>query len=66
MQTPSPRRKPPSLDALRAADLLAEREELLIDQLRCVGEASYRQRLEIKTELTKIRSELERLGFGGH
>jgi hypothetical protein len=54
-----------SSDALRAADLLVEREEMLIDQLRWVGEESYRQRLEIKAELAEIRRDLERLGFPG-
>jgi hypothetical protein len=59
----TPRRAfaPPS-DAVRAAALL-DREELLIENVRCVSEASYRQREEIELELGDIRRELERLGF---
>jgi hypothetical protein len=59
----TPRRAfaPPS-DAVRAAALL-DREELLIEQVRCVSEASYRRREEIELELCDIRRELERLGF---
>lgn len=47
---------------MRAAALV-EREEMLIDEFRLVGEASYRRRLELDVELGAIRSELERLGF---
>jgi hypothetical protein len=64
MHAPGLRRYRKSLppDPFRAADLLVEREDLLIEQLRCVGQASHRQRLGIKAELAKIRGDLERLG----
>ena len=52
----------PPLDAMRAAALI-EREEMLIDEIRFVSEASYRRRQEIEVELSGIRRELERLGF---
>jgi hypothetical protein len=62
MHAPGLRRYRKSLppDPFRAADLLFERQDLLIEQLRCLGETSHRQRL--KAELAKIRGELERLG----
>jgi hypothetical protein len=50
-------------DAFRAAALL-EREELLMERARWTGEASYRHRLEIEEELSDIRRDLARLGFG--
>src|SRR5262245_21964052 len=46
-------------DAFRAADLLVEHEDLLIEELRCLDEASLRQRLGIRAQLAKIRGELE-------
>jgi hypothetical protein len=49
--------------AIRATNLL-NRKEVLIEEIRLLGEASYRRRLEIEVELTEIRRELERLGFG--
>jgi hypothetical protein len=52
----------PQSDLMRAAALL-EREELLNEEVRFAGDASYRRRLEIETELSEIRRELERLGF---
>jgi hypothetical protein len=52
----------PPLDAMRAAALI-EREEMLIDEIRFVSEASYRRRQEIEVELSDIRRELERLGL---
>ena len=52
---------PPS-DAMRAAALL-DREELLVDEFRVVGEASYRRRRDIEAELSDIRRGLELLGF---
>ena len=45
------------------AALLVDLEERLSEQLRLLGGASYRQRLEIEAELSDIRRELERLGF---
>jgi hypothetical protein len=52
---------PPS-DATRAAALI-EREEMLADEIRFVGEASYRRRQEIELELSDIRRGLELMGF---
>jgi hypothetical protein len=52
---------PPS-DAMRAAALI-EREEMLVDEIRSVGEASYRRRQDIELELSDIRRGLELLGF---
>ncbi len=52
---------PPS-DAMRAAALI-EREEMLVDEFRLVGEASYRRRQDIEVELSDIRRGLELLGF---
>jgi hypothetical protein len=46
-----------------AASLL-ELEELLREQLRFLGGASYRLRLQIEDELSEIRRDLERLGSG--
>jgi hypothetical protein len=43
--------------------LLLDLEELLIEQLRLLGGASYRQRLEIEEELSEVRRELECLGL---
>jgi hypothetical protein len=57
------RRSAPPPDAFRAADLLVEREDLLIGQLRCLGKASNLQRLEIRAELARIRDDLKRLRF---
>jgi hypothetical protein len=48
--------------AIRAAILL-NRKKVLIEEIRLLGEASYRRRLEIEVELTEIRHELERLGL---
>jgi hypothetical protein len=42
-------------DPFRAADLLVERKDRLIAQLRC--EPSYRQRPGIKAEIAKIHGE---------
>jgi len=50
------------LDVVRAAALL-EREEILVDEFRLVGEASYRRRQDIEVELSDIRRDLELLGF---
>ncbi len=57
-------RKPfvPPSNAIRVAALI-DRQEVLTDQYRCVGEASYRRRLEIESELSAIRRDLARLGF---
>ena len=52
---------PPS-DAMRAAALV-EREKMLVDEFRLVGEASYRRRQDIEVELSDIRRGLELLGF---
>ena len=52
---------PPS-DATRAAALI-EREEMLVDEIRFVGEASYRRREEIELDLSDVRRALELLGF---
>jgi hypothetical protein len=52
----------PHSDAVRAAALL-DRQELLIEQVRFMSEASYRRRQEIDLELCDIRRELGRLGF---
>jgi hypothetical protein len=38
-------------------------EELLIERLRSFGGESNQQRLDIEAELSKVRRELERLGF---
>jgi hypothetical protein len=43
--------------------LLLDLEELLTDQLRLVGGASYRRRLDLEAELSGVRRQLERLGF---
>ena len=48
----------PPNTAARLLDL----EELLTEQLRLLGGASYRRRLEIEIELSEIRRDLERLG----
>jgi hypothetical protein len=45
-----------------ALALLRDLEELL-GQLRSVGVASYRRQLEIESEISEIRCELEHLGF---
>jgi hypothetical protein len=47
---------------MRAAALI-EREEMLIDEFRLVGEASYRRRQDIEVELSDIRRGLELLVF---
>jgi hypothetical protein len=36
---------------------------MLVDEIRFVGEASYRRRQEIELELSDIRRALELLGF---
>jgi hypothetical protein len=51
---------PPS-DAI-TADSLLDREELLIEEFRLVGEVSYRRRQEIELELCDMRRGLELLG----
>ena len=51
---------PPS-DAMRAVALI-DRQTVLKEQYRRVGEASYRLRLEIESELSSIRRDLARLG----
>jgi hypothetical protein len=60
-------RKPfaPPSQTSRAATLLdlLDREELLMEQARSIGEGSYRRRLEIEAELSEIRRDLKRLGF---
>ena len=58
------RTMPPPSDAFRVAALI-DREGILIDESRSVGEASYRRREEIEVELCDLRRELERLGFRG-
>ena len=52
----------PKSDAITAASLL-EREELLLEQFRLIGEASYRRRQEIELELFDVRRRLELLGW---
>jgi len=52
-----------SFDDFRIADLLVEREDLLIEKLRCLGVGSPQRRLRIRAQLAKIRGELERLGL---
>jgi hypothetical protein len=42
---------------------LLDLEEMLIEQLRLLGGASYRRRLEIELELSEVRRDLQRLGF---
>jgi hypothetical protein len=59
----SRRSLPPPSDAFRAAALV-EREELLMEHARCANESSYRHRMEIEEELSEIRRDLVRLGFG--
>jgi hypothetical protein len=54
------RLSPPS-DAI-TADSLLDREELLIEEFRLVGEVSYRRRQEIELELCDLRRGLELLG----
>jgi hypothetical protein len=49
---------------MRAAALV-ERGEMLIDEMRLVGEASYRRCEEIEVQLSDIRRDLELLGFPG-
>jgi hypothetical protein len=48
---------------LETEALLLDLEELLIEQLRVLGGASYRQRLEIEDQLAEVRRELKRLAF---
>ena len=62
---PRLRRYSTLLDDFRVADLLVEREDLLIEELRCLGVMSPRHRFRIRAELAQIRDELERLGFAG-
>jgi len=47
---------------MRAAALI-DREEMLVDEIRFVDEASIRLRQEIDRELSNIRRDLELLGF---
>ena len=49
----------PASNTVRAA--LVERERLLIESLRLIGEAPYRHRLKIESELGDIRRRLQRL-----
>ena len=49
-------------DAMRAAALI-DREEMLVDEIRFVDEASIRRRQDIDLELSDIRRDLELLGF---
>jgi hypothetical protein len=56
------RAAPPPSDAFRVAALI-DREGILIDESRFLGEASYRRRQDIEVELCDLRRELERLGF---
>jgi hypothetical protein len=49
---------------MRAAALI-ERGGMLIDEMRLVGEASYRRCEEIQVQLSDIRRDLELLGFPG-
>jgi hypothetical protein len=55
----------PQSHAIRAAALLdlLDREEVLLERVRLIGEGSDRQRREIEAELSEIRRDLERLGF---
>ena len=53
---------PPRSNAFRLAALI-DREGILIDESRSVGEASYRRREDIEVELCDVRRELERLGL---
>ena len=57
MQTSGPQRS----QTPDAAALLLDLEDLLIEQLRSLGGASYRRRLEIEAELCEIRRKLARL-----
>ena len=52
----------PLSDAMRAAALI-DREEMLVDEIRFVDEASIRWRQDIDLELSDIRRDLELLGF---
>jgi hypothetical protein len=65
MQTTSsgPQRRGAFSPRSETAVLLLDLEELLIEQLRLLGGASYRQRLEIEAQLSEVRRELARLGF---
>jgi len=47
---------------MRAA-ALSDREEMLVDEIRFVDEASIRRRQDIDLELSDIRRDLELLGF---
>jgi hypothetical protein len=47
---------------MRAAALI-DREEMLVDEIRFVDEASIRRRQDIDLELSDIRRDLELLGF---
>ena len=55
----------PQSHVIRAAALLdlLDREEVLLERVRLIGEGSDRQRREIEAELSEIRRDLERLGF---
>ena len=45
------------------ASALIDREEMLVDEIRFVDEASIRRRQDIDLELSDIRRDLELLGF---
>jgi hypothetical protein len=57
-----PQRSSTFLHSSDALALLRDLEELLVE-LRSVGAASFRSRLDIEAELSQIRHDLERLGF---
>jgi hypothetical protein len=59
-----PQRKSTFFTPSENAGLLLDLEELLNEQLRLLGGASYRQRLEIEDQLAEVRRELECLHFG--
>jgi hypothetical protein len=56
---------PPRSQTLRAAAILdlLDREDLLMAQLRFIGESSHLRRVEIEAELSRVRRDLGRLGF---
>jgi hypothetical protein len=57
-----PQRNSTFLPPSDALTLLRDLEEALVE-LRSLGGASYRRRLEIEADISEIRHELGRLGF---